>query len=195
MRYLGVIGRDSTVNTNYKPGYIYVVRFGPLYKIGLSLTPHKRFKQINPQKVTQHIPGGYAIPTAVTIVLVKYVPDMKSTEAFLHQQFRSKIAVPGFVEWFYLEQFDVDWIDVQINFACPDPNFATPMEEKISKIIGNGTPLILCRTGRPRIHFLRQDSRTFCGLGTKHGWRHAEHLTSDPVCPKCTDTAFRSLNA
>ena len=204
-RYLNAHRRPNTTNTNHKPGFIYVICYGSLHKIGLSLTPYRRVKEINPQIITQHIPGGHAIPTTATVLLVKYVPDMRTIEAFLHRQFRSKRAVPGFAEWLYLDTLDVDWIDAQINFEQPAPEPNTPREEpiaapiasreeRIAHIVNSGTRMIICRMGNPRIHFCDQEGRrTFCGLGTSHGYRHTDHLTDIPICPRCIEAAYRTL--
>lgn len=78
------------------PGFIYVVRSGPYFKIGRTNKIERRMVQL-----------GVQMPHPIEIVWTKYVTDMYRAEKYLHEMFAHK-RLNG--EWFDLDQPDLDAI-------------------------------------------------------------------------------------
>jgi hypothetical protein len=79
-----------------KPGFIYVLKAGPFYKIGLTKDPDVRRKAL-----------AVALPYKDQVIFTIPVPDMFGHERYLHELFAHKRANG---EWFELTDDDLDVI-------------------------------------------------------------------------------------
>lgn len=77
-------------------GYVYLLQCGEHFKIGYSLTPHKRVRQLRTGS-----------PHPIRLIHELKTPCFKLIEKQLHHKFRSK---RGEGEWFVLTPDDVDHI-------------------------------------------------------------------------------------
>jgi len=78
------------------PGYVYLLKGGGYYKIGLSKCVYRRWREISPK-----------LPFEVEIVCRIATEDMHGLETSLHERFASKRANG---EWFELDEADVEYI-------------------------------------------------------------------------------------
>jgi hypothetical protein len=88
-----VSGRESETlgaSALARPGYVYLLQLGDIYKIGMSTKPRRRSRQIG-----------------APLIHKIAVADMEEAEAALHRRFKNK-RVRG--EWFRLTPEDVTWI-------------------------------------------------------------------------------------
>jgi hypothetical protein len=76
-----------------RPGFVYILKGGPYYKIGCTTSLDRRIKQISP-----------ALPFEVDLAHAIETEDMYQTEAYLHDRYASK-RQNG--EWFLLTDKDV----------------------------------------------------------------------------------------
>jgi len=84
-------------NNRNKAGYVYLLRGGDYYKIGLSANPNRRIvKEIQPK-----------LPFEVEIIATLQTENMFDLEKMLHTAFSHR-RTNG--EWFELEPHDVRWI-------------------------------------------------------------------------------------
>lgn len=79
-----------------KPGWIYILEGGGYYKIGQSINPDRRIKQISP-----------VLPFDVTIYHTYPAENVDYEEAMLHQMFHDCRANG---EWFHLTEEDLAWL-------------------------------------------------------------------------------------
>lgn len=77
-------------------GYVYLLQCGEHFKIGYSLTPHKRVRQLRTGS-----------PHPIRMIHELKTPCFKLIEKQLHHKFRSK---RGKGEWFTLAPEDVEYI-------------------------------------------------------------------------------------
>lgn len=83
-----------------RPGFIYVIKAGPYYKIGRSNKAERRIAQL-----------GIQLPWPVEIVMTAEVPDMVRLERELHAFFASQ-RLNG--EWFELSDDDIHLIRTRL---------------------------------------------------------------------------------
>ena len=81
------------------PGYVYLIRWQGLCKIGLATDVTNRLKSIARQ--WDMSPGSYKLVHTI------YSPNMDKLEAVLHSRFASKNT---HAEWFDLTPIDISWI-------------------------------------------------------------------------------------
>ena len=76
-------------------GFIYLIEFNNLYKIGYSVNPENRLKQL-------------CLGESGKIVFKKNVPHPRKFENILHKEFSDK-QVSG--EWYNLSESDLDYVN------------------------------------------------------------------------------------
>ena len=77
-------------------GYVYLLKGGEYYKIGLSKNADRRIEEISPK-----------LPFETELICTITTEDMYELEAFLHEMFADKRANG---EWFELDEADVETI-------------------------------------------------------------------------------------
>lgn len=103
-RNKGVERQQNKERANGKAGYVYVMRSGDLYKIGLAGNWEKRLKSLktgNPN---------------IEKVIAKRVENCLEAETELHQKYKSKREAG---EWFRLTQDDIPDIDKFLDTKQP----------------------------------------------------------------------------
>ena len=86
--------RSSPPAKRTHPGYVYLLKGGPYYKIGLSNNVTRRIEEISPK-----------LPFETELICTIATEDMYELEAFLHEMFADKRANG---EWFELDETDVE---------------------------------------------------------------------------------------
>lgn len=98
-RAMAVVNKALTIRSRMRPGFVYVVRCGPYFKIGRTVA-------VGPRMATL----GIQLPHPLEVVWTASVDDMVAEERFLHEQFSGK-RMNG--EWFDLSDDDLatirDW--------------------------------------------------------------------------------------
>ena len=79
-----------------QPGWIYIFAGGGYCKIGKSIDPDKRIRQISPK-----------LPFDIVMVHKFYTTDIHTEEIELHRRFADKRANG---EWFQLAEGDLEWL-------------------------------------------------------------------------------------
>ena len=96
-------------------GYIYVLKFGPFWKIGKSIHPVKRALEIQDrlEKLQPHLPFTPLFP----FLFMCWLKDLSAVESAIHRHFADK-RKRG--EWFELSEADIQWMIEQeeIPFWC-----------------------------------------------------------------------------
>lgn len=91
----------KTAAIHRRKGYVYVLKAGPFYKIGVSKDVAKRVKQLST------LP-----PFDLEIIHTIWTEDSYGLEAELHEYFNSK-RKNG--EWFTLDEADIEYIEIIAN--------------------------------------------------------------------------------
>jgi len=84
-------------------GYVYIIKGGNYYKIGISKSPEKRLKQLQ----------DASTPYFLKLILLKYTDQIFSLEKELHKKFKNKNINK---EWFKLNQSNIDTLIKQYGF-------------------------------------------------------------------------------
>lgn len=87
------------------PGYIYLMQSGEFYKIGRSIDPLIRLRDLKSYKS-----NGPELIEPLTVILTILVANMVEAENALHAHFKSRW-IGG--EWFELNEDDVLWLAAQ----------------------------------------------------------------------------------
>jgi hypothetical protein len=92
-----------------RPGFIYLIRSGPHYKIGMSKDPRRRFRQIafGTSRELAIIYTTDSLSGEAELVHTIRTDDMPAAERQLHERFADK-RIKG--EWFGLSRKDVNWL-------------------------------------------------------------------------------------
>lgn len=92
--YNTILNVVDNIDCNDK-GYVYVLKTGEYYKIGITSQPNKRFSSIT------------MLPYEINLLFMFYVKDYLNVETYLHRYFSDK-NVKG--EWFKLDEKDIIFI-------------------------------------------------------------------------------------
>lgn len=174
-------------------GYVYVVRFGSLYKIGMSTVPNKRVYLVNPRTHKKIFADHPDLNSKRTILLIKYVANMRSAERAIHAHFASKQAG---AEWFRLQTEDVDWIKDYKEHFEPLPPLPPLLEKEIIRYIQeNDTTIAVWDTVNAKQHLWRGGvEHSLCGL-YPHGAvpQFFDRLLDIPMCLRCASAVDKSI--